>query len=229
MEGNVNLLTYLLLLKRRALVVVLAVVVALGAAGAYTFFLARPQYTANTVLFVWQNQSTDSTGSTMTYNDLLINQNLVSDYRELCKSRAVTSLVAEANGLGPTDTAALTSKIDVTTMSNTRLLLITVTDTDPVFAANVANSVATAFQKVVVEKMGAENVQVIDTALVPSSPSSPNKPMNMLIALIVGLAAGVGLAFLIDFLDGTVKTIEEIETITGKTLLGVVPEFETEG
>jgi len=229
MEGNVDLLTYLLLLKRRALVVVRSVVLALAGAGVYTFFLARPQYTANTVLFVWQSQGTDTSGSTMTYNDLIFNEKLVSDYRELCKSRAVTSKVAELNGLDPTATAALTSKIDVTTKSNTRLLLITVTDTDPVFAANVANTVATVFQEVVVEKMGAENVQVIDTALIPSAPSSPNKPMNMLIALIVGLAAGVGLAFLIDFLDGTVKTIEEIETITGKTLLGVVPEFETEG
>ena len=52
--------------------------------------------------------------------------------------------------------------------------------------------------------------------------------MDLLIALIVGLAGGVGLAFLIDFLDGSVKTLEEIEAITGKTVLGVIPTFDNE-
>ncbi len=227
MEGNVDLLAYLLLLKRRALVVVLTVAVAIGASAVYAFVLARPQYTANTVLFVWRTIDPGQDPA-MTYSDLIFNEKLVSDYRELCKSRNVISQVAEANGLSASSAAALSAKIDVTTKSNTRLLLITVTDQDPVFAANIANSVAQVFMKVVVEKMGAENVQVIDTALIPSVPSSPNKPMDLLIGLVAGLAAGVGLAFLIDFLDRTVKSIEEIESITGKTLLGVVPEFETE-
>ena len=228
MEGNVDLMTYFLLLKRRAVVVVLTVLVALGGAGVYTFVLATPQYTANTVLFVWQNRTTDTTGTGMTYNDLLFYDKLVSDYRELCKSRTVASLVAAKMGLPESMAVEIATKIDVTTKSNTRLLMITVTDPDPGFAANMANSTAAVFQEVVVEKMGAENVQVIDAAMTPDSPASPNKPMNMLIALIVGLAGGVGLAFLIDFLDSTVKTIEEIETITGMNLLGVIPEFESE-
>lgn len=227
MDGNLDILTYLRLLRRRIGVVLAAVVLALGAAGVYTFVLADPQYTANTVLFVWQSRQGDTTGTGMNYNDLLFNDKLVSDYRELCKSRTVTALVAADLGLPATMTGALAGKIEVSTKSNTRLLLITVTDTDPVFATNLANSVATVFRQVVVEKMGAENVQVIDPAIVPTGPSSPNKPMNMLIALIVGLAAGIGLAFLTDILDGSVKTVEEIESITGRTVLGVIPEFDT--
>lgn len=227
MEGNVDLLAVVRLLKRRALVLVLAVVVALGAAGLYAFVVAKPAYTASTVLFVWQSQSAQAGGSTMTYSDLIFNEKLVSDFRELCKSRDVLSQVAVANGLPASAAGALSGAVDVSTKSNTRLLLITVTDRDPVFAANVANSVATVFQKTVVEKMGAQNVQVIDTALVPTAPSSPDKPMILLVGLVAGLAAGVGLAFLIDFLDSTVKTIEEVEAILGKTLLGVIPEFES--
>lgn len=73
------------------------------------------------------------------------------------------------------------------------------------------------------------NVRVVDRARVPVGPSSPNKRRNLILALILGLGGGVGLAFLFDFLDNSIKTSEDVERYAGLPTLGVVPKFSLEG
>lgn len=73
------------------------------------------------------------------------------------------------------------------------------------------------------------NVRVVDRARVPVGPSGPNKRRNLILALILGLGGGVGLALLFDFLDNSVKTSEDVERYAGLPTLGVVPKFSLEG
>lgn len=73
------------------------------------------------------------------------------------------------------------------------------------------------------------NVRVVDRARVPVRPSSPNKKRNLALALILGFGGGIGLAFLFDFLDNSVKTSEDVERYAGLPTLGVVPKFSLEG
>jgi polysaccharide biosynthesis transport protein len=73
------------------------------------------------------------------------------------------------------------------------------------------------------------NVRVVDRARVPVRPSSPNKKRNLILALLLGLGGGVGLAFLFDLLDNSVKTSEDVERYAGLPTLGVVPKFSLEG
>jgi capsular exopolysaccharide synthesis family protein len=69
----------------------------------------------------------------------------------------------------------------------------------------------------------------VDRARVPVRPSSPNKKRNLILALILGLGGGVGLAFLFDFLDNSIKTSEDVERYAGLPTLGVVPKFSLAG
>ncbi|MGH9826937.1 MAG: polysaccharide biosynthesis tyrosine autokinase, partial [Blastocatellia bacterium] len=69
------------------------------------------------------------------------------------------------------------------------------------------------------------NIRVVDPALVPSTPARPQKSRNILLALLVGIVGGVGLAFLREYLDNTVKSPEDILTLTGLPSLAVVPVF----
>jgi len=73
------------------------------------------------------------------------------------------------------------------------------------------------------------NIRVVDRAREPVRPSSPNKKRNLILALILGLGGGVGLAFLFDFLDNSVKTSEDVERYAALPTLGVVPKFSLEG
>jgi succinoglycan biosynthesis transport protein ExoP len=70
-----------------------------------------------------------------------------------------------------------------------------------------------------------DNIKVIDPAMVPSSPSRPNRARNILMAFLVGLVGGLGLAFLREYMDNTVKTPDDIERLAKLPSLAVVPAF----
>jgi capsular exopolysaccharide synthesis family protein len=74
----------------------------------------------------------------------------------------------------------------------------------------------------------ASNIQVIDQAELPTKPYRPNKPLNLLLAAVVGLFLGVGLAFFFEYLDNTVKTTEDVEQLIRLPSYGMVPEISSE-
>ncbi len=67
-------------------------------------------------------------------------------------------------------------------------------------------------------------VQVIEPAELALKPFRPNKPLNIILGVIVGLVVGVGLAFFIEYLDTSVKTIDDVERAVGAPVLGVIPQ-----
>jgi len=67
------------------------------------------------------------------------------------------------------------------------------------------------------------NFRIIDAARVPTSPSEPNIPRNLLFALVLGVTSGVGLAFLLENMDNTVRTPEQAQSISGLPSLGMIP------
>ncbi len=73
------------------------------------------------------------------------------------------------------------------------------------------------------------NVWIVDRAAIPLYPSSPKKKLNMVLALLIGLFGGLGLAFLFEYMDNTVKTFEDVEKYTGLPALGMIPAFIPSG
>ena len=69
------------------------------------------------------------------------------------------------------------------------------------------------------------NIRVVDPAMIPAYPSRPAKARNVALAFLVGLVGGIGLALLREYLDNTVKTPDDIETLARLPSLAVVPEF----
>jgi succinoglycan biosynthesis transport protein ExoP len=67
------------------------------------------------------------------------------------------------------------------------------------------------------------NFRIVDVARVPTSPIEPNIPRNLAFALMLGLTSGVGLAFLLEGLDNTVRTTEQAQMISGLPPLGMIP------
>lgn len=79
------------------------------------------------------------------------------------------------------------------------------------------------------EGLKTSNISIIDQAEVPKAPVSPKKKRNLLLGLLVGLFGGVGLAFMLEYLDNSIKGPEEVEKLTGIPSLGVVPYLPPEG
>jgi capsular exopolysaccharide synthesis family protein len=75
------------------------------------------------------------------------------------------------------------------------------------------------------EGLKSSNLRVVDPAMIPSYPARPAKARNIALAFLVGLVGGIGLALLREYLDNTVKTPDDIETLTRLPSLAVVPTF----
>jgi capsular exopolysaccharide synthesis family protein len=73
------------------------------------------------------------------------------------------------------------------------------------------------------ESLPRNNIQVVDPAQPSQIPIKPKKGMNLLLAVIIGLTMGAGLAFFFEYLDNTIKSPEDIERVIGAPLLGIVP------
>jgi len=67
------------------------------------------------------------------------------------------------------------------------------------------------------------NFRIVDAARAPSAPVEPNIPRNLLFALVLGLATGVGLAFLLEGIDNTIRSTEQAQLISGLAPLGIIP------
>lgn len=67
-------------------------------------------------------------------------------------------------------------------------------------------------------------VKIIDKAVPGTTPVKPNKPLNIALGVIIGLVVGIGLAFFIEYLDTSVKTIDDVERALQSPVLGVIPQ-----
>lgn len=77
--------------------------------------------------------------------------------------------------------------------------------------------------------LNSSTVRIVDKALVPGHPISPDKKGNLLLALLLGIVGGIGLVFIMDYLDNTIKGPEDVERIAGLPSLGVIPNVGKNG
>ena len=75
------------------------------------------------------------------------------------------------------------------------------------------------------QSLRSSNIRVVDPAMIPSTPARPAKTRNVALAFLVGLVGGIGLALLREYLDNTVKTPDDVETLARLPSLAVVPQF----
>lgn len=189
---------------------------------AYVF--SKDVYEADSVLIV-SSQKNATSKEELTYAEYTLNVQLVNSYRVLCKTERVLAQVLQKGNL-PLTLSALADKISVNAVNDTEIISITVEDQDPMMAAKIANVVAEVFVKEIPNIMQMDNVQIIDSASVPTAPMKPNRPMMVIIALILGVLLGLGVAILLDYFDTTVKTPEQLEKLLDAPVLGNVPLIE---
>jgi len=222
----VNLQDFAKLLRTRWITVCVTVLVAVLGAVAYTF-ATTPQYEASTRLFV-----STSSGSSVSdlYQGNRFSQERVLSYTELLMGQTLAQRTIDKLNL---DMSAdqLKAKIKASAKPDTVLIDVSVLDPSPVRARDVANALSDEFVQLVSEletppKGGVApdaRVVVEQRASIPASPVIPNPPRNLLFGVAIGLLLGIGLAFLRDRLDNTVKARETLEEITGVGLVGSIP------
>lgn len=221
--GVIDLRDIFYILKKRFWIIILAGIVA-GAAGfAITKFGMTPVYQSSAMLIVNKDNSSISPGSQqVTYNDILMTQKLVKTYTIILQSDTVLSKVINSLDLDKT-TSELKKAISITGVNETEVLKITVSSHDPEEAAMIANELVVQAPEEIIRTAKVGSVETIDSARVPETPVKPSLPQNMAISVFLGLALTTGIIFLIEYLDNTIKTDEDIKQKYGLPVLGILP------
>lgn len=184
-------------------------------------FFIKPKYTSTTRIYVVSRSSDTS----LTNQDLQAGSYLVNDYKEVITSSEVLSSVIDQEKLSMS-ASELSKDIAVTIPTDTRVISISVTDTDAQRACDIANTV----REVAAEKIKAvtkvNDVTTLESATKPSHPSSPNVKKNAAIGALAGVFLAVVGILVAEVLDDRVRRPEDIEEVLGMTLLGVVPDID---
>lgn len=220
MEETISLKEIFEVIKKRLLMIISITLVAAALAAIISYFLLTPQYENSSQILV--NQSNSETGQ-MTQSDVRTNVELINTYSVIIKSPRILDIVIEELNLNITS-YQLAEKLNVSSAENSQVVTVTATDPDPNMATNLANATVQVFEREVPKLMNVDNVNILTEAIPPENPSpvSPNPLLNIAIAVVLGIMVGVGLAFLLEYLDNTLKTEEDIERHLQLPILGVV-------
>lgn len=211
------------IIRQRWIMILSIVVIAVTTSGLLSFFVLKPEYEATTTILV----QTQHTNNQVVYNDLIANQKLVKTYGEIIKSRQIAEDVNRQLNLNMTPEQLL-GKVQVKAANESLVTSITVTDNNPKQAVLIANGFAKSFATNLNSIMKVDNIAILDEAKFKENmaPVRPKPSLNMAIALVLGVMVGVGLAFLLEFLDKTVKTETQIEELFDLPVLGVIAVME---
>lgn len=181
-------------------------VIAFGAAivsAIISFFFMTPIYQSSTQILVNQKKQE---GAMFQAGEIQTNIQLTNTYKVIIKSPVILEQVNEKLNLNMTS-QALTGKINVANEKDSQVISVTAEDKDPKLARDIANATADVFKGEVAKIMNVDNVTVLSKAEVAEnqSPIKPVPMLNVVIAFVVGLIASIGLAFLLEYLDNTVK------------------------
>ena len=217
---EIDVLSLLRTIWRKKFLILLTAILTTGLAFAYSAFLATPQYDSTTRLYV-VNQSSDNVAG-ITNQDLQAGSFLVKDYKEIILSQDVLKNVTTTLGI----TDDIKEKITVNIPVDTRILSITVRDSDPNQAATIANTLRDEAAKKIIEVTKVSDVTTLEAALPAEKPSTPRTKRNLALGFVAGAFLATALVLVLEVLDDRVKRPQDIEEGLGMTLLGVVPQAE---
>lgn len=208
-------------LKRK--VAVLLVAAAIGGVFGFVFtkMTAKPVYTADITVYLMSRQYEQ----TVVYTDLTMSAQFVTDYQVLIKSRSVTDAVIDKLDLDMTN-EQVARMIDVSYETSSRVVKVSVTDSDPQRAADIANTLGVEGNEIVAQHMNLNSLTLVDEARVPTVPqiASAMKRAVLLAAVAAVLAAGI--LVLLRVLDDTIRTEEDVERYLGLSTLGIIPQAQ---
>ena len=177
-------------------------------------------YTAEVSIYALAKTSmNDSSGNSVTYNDLSASQLLANDFAELAQNDQIREDTARSLGLTNLDGC----EVNIKSSSTTRVIKVGVTAEDPRLAADVANELTSQISQTATRVMDLDAVNVINPAKAPTQPSGPARKKYAVISIPVGFLLAVAIVILRDILDTRVHSGSEIEEMLGVSVIGHVP------
>ncbi|WP_438434517.1 YveK family protein [Gorillibacterium sp. sgz500922] len=217
---------YVRILRKRLVLIVSVTLVCTLAAGLISYFVLSPVYEASTKIIVKSNEQTGITQ--LDLNAINSNLKLIDTYKEVIKTPAIMDVVVAQHPEFNLTSEQLIRKVKVSSVNNTQVMTLVVQDGDYNQAAKVVNAISDVFKQEIPQIMKVDNITILNQAKLKDNPVpvKPNKLMNTAIAFLLGLFVSVGISFLLEFLDDSVKTEADIEALLGLPTLATIARLK---
>jgi capsular polysaccharide biosynthesis protein len=199
--------------------IILCMVLGAAIAFGYTYFCVTPLYQSTAKLYM----VSASSNSLVNLSDLQLGSQLTGDYKELMKNRTLMENVVDSLGLN-CSWKSLSNMISITNPSDTRLLYITVTSSDPQLAADIANEVAVQAVEYLPRVMDSQAPNIAEEAIPATQKSSPDYASNTIKGGMLGAVLICALVVVRYLLNDTFVTPDDLQRYFGVQPLAVIPE-----
>lgn len=221
-----ELLEYLQIIKKRLWIIVGITLGSALVSAVLSIFIIKPVYQARATLII--NKSPTSGNTQVQYDDLMMYEKLVKTYAELAKSNLIANITIDRSRYSMT-ASELQERLTVTPKADTQIMELSIEDRSPEKALELTNTLAAVFEENVKTLMNTgDGVKILDEAQLPQKPIKPRKMLNIVIAGFLGLMVSVGIVFLMEYLDNTIKTENDVQKYLGLTVLASIPYVKEE-
>ena len=222
-EGSFSLNDLTRVVLKRLWVILLVVCVVVGAAVGASLW-QTPTYQASAQVWVDQKQGDQQTNLAGTVEGL---QTIILTMIHAIDSRPVAQEAIQRLGLEMSP-AELLDNLSIEQVESTSFIVLTYESTDPVEATRIVNTVGEVSSELISERSAAGSqltANLYEEAMVPENPVSPDPLRNALLAAMFGVMLGIGLALLMEYLDHSWRSPEEVEQVSGVPTFATIPEF----
>lgn len=226
---EIDLRTYLKVIQKRIGLLVSIVLLCCTVTAVVSYFFISPVYQASTKLIV--NQANDRVGlDPLDLNQINMNLRLIETYKEIIKTPAIMDVVVSENPHFGVSSEQLIQRIKISSVNNTQVMTLQIQDASQEKAVEMVNAISRTFQQEIPNIMRVDNVSILNEAKIVDNPSpvTPNPPLNLAISFVVSLMVALGVIFLLEYLDDTVKTENDVQQLLGLPVLSVIPKIKQE-
>lgn len=219
---EIDLLEIIYLLGRRILSILAAGAVVGTLVGLFTHYCVEEVYSSTSKLYILSTST-----SITSLADIQVGTSLTKDYVELVQSRPVVEAVIENLNLNRTYEELL-EQMTFSNPNDTRILVMTAQDPDPVLAKDIVDEFASVARANIADIMKIEEPSVVELGYIGERPVSPNLLMNILIGIFLGMFVMAVIIVLLYMMDDTVKSTDDIEKYLSLNTLSSIPLLEDE-
>lgn len=223
MEDSINIRGLFGIIRTRWMLITTLTLLMAAVGGGFSYFISTPKYEASTQILVNQKSSSNQLDTTQMRGNI----ELINTYSVIIKSPAILDKVIEKLKL-EASIEQLTKSIKVNSQSESQIFSLTVQSSRPERAVLIANTISETFQREVRGIMNVDNVNILAKAVLAKDPKpvSPNPIVNIAISIVIGFMFGIGLSFLLEFLDNSLRTTEDVAVTLGLPVLGTIYKIQ---
>lgn len=221
-ENIISLKEIFEILKRKWKLILVFALSSTLVASIALFVLIDPQYESTTKVFIGKEESQQEGYNIL---DIQMYQKLLKTYAEVIKTEDLVKKAIDKARLDIKSREAVES-LTVVSLADTQIMEIKYKSSSPEEAVKLVSAIKDEFVKLSTELVPNGNVQVIEGARFPLRPVSPNKSMGLVIAMVLGVFIGIGVIFLIEFMDNTYKNKDRLEEELNIPVLGIIPKID---